>query len=138
VVEYNGGVIPSAAVIFLAPQVTGVQFSNQQLERENMFNVLVKFLILFIPTCLLGIGGFALALKQAGIFCVIGWIMGVFLGFLAVLQILVLINGLIGINRWHKNALERLDEVQERDAKLFAEGKSFDEVIAQYKQPKNK
>jgi hypothetical protein len=102
-----------------------------------MLNVIAKFLVVFIPTCLIGAGGFWLALKQAGFLCAVGWVIGVFFGMVAALETFILINGFIRIGQWKRNVMHNIEETQKRDAELFAQGKSFDEVMSQYKKPKD-
>ncbi|HZF02688.1 MAG TPA: hypothetical protein VE344_12435 [Methylomirabilota bacterium] len=102
-----------------------------------MLGVTVKFLIIFVPTCAIGAGGFWFALKQTGILCLVGWVVGILFGIAATLQMLLLVSGLIRIGRWKHGVEHRLEELQQRDAELFSQGKSFDEVMSQYKKPKS-
>jgi hypothetical protein len=91
----------------------------------------VKFSLLFIPTCAIAIGGFWLGVHQTGFWSGIGWIISVASGIAAFLQVTILIGG---INRV-RGAKQKLLEFEQRDAELFAQGKSFDEVISRYKKP---
>jgi hypothetical protein len=103
----------------------------------QMLNVIIKHLVVIVPTCAIGAGGFWLALKQTGIWCVAGWIGGVLFGVIAALEMFILISGLVRINQWKQGVEQHLEELQQRDAELFAQGKSFDEVMSQYKKPKS-
>jgi len=98
-----------------------------------MLNVLIKFFVIFLPTCAIGFGGLWLARNQSGFLCVVGWIVAALFGLAAILQTLILISGLSQIGRWLRGAEQKLEELEQRDAKLFAEGKSFEEVMSQYK-----
>jgi hypothetical protein len=99
----------------------------------QMFNVLIKFFLIFLPTCFIGVGGLWFAWNHSGLLRVVGWIVAALFCLAAILQMLVLISGLSRIGRWHRGAEQKLEELEQRDAKLFAEGKSFDEVMSQYK-----
>ena len=101
-----------------------------------MINVIAKFLVVFVPTCLIGIGGFWLAQKYNGILCLVGWIVAILFGTIAALELFILASGLIRIHRWKRDVEQGLEDIQKRDAELFAQGKSFDEVMSQYKKPK--
>ena len=98
-----------------------------------MLNVLAKFLVIFIPTCAAAAAGLWLVLKQDGFGRVLGWIVAILFGITAVLEMLILISGLARIGRLQYGAEQKLKELEERDAELFAQGKSFDEVMSQYK-----
>lgn len=65
-----------------------------------------------------------------------GWTVSIVFGVTALLQTIVLIDGLVRISRWQCGVERRLQELEERDVNLFAQGKSLDEIIAQYKTPK--
>jgi hypothetical protein len=99
-------------------------------------SVLTKFLVVFVPTCAIGAGGFWLARVESGLWCAVGWIVAVLFGIAAALQAYILISGLARISRLQRGAEQKLEELQQRDADLFAQGKSFDEVLSQYKKPK--
>jgi hypothetical protein len=101
-----------------------------------MINVLAKFLVLFLPTCAIGGGGLWLAENRGGLLCFVGWIVVALFGFAAVLQILLLLRGLSRIDMWRSAADQRVRDLQGRDANLVSQGKSFDEVMSQYKKPK--
>jgi len=62
--------------------------------------------------------------------------MSVAFGITAFLQAIVLIHGLARIRRQYGVAEQKLQELEQRDANLFAQGKSFDEIISQYRNPK--
>lgn len=94
-----------------------------------MSGIAAKFLTTFIPTCALAVFGSWLARGHSGFWGVVGWIVALFFGCVAILQMLVLHDGLRGIHR----ATRRLRELEERDAQSFREGKSFDEITSQYK-----
>src|SRR5437879_1936222 len=101
-----------------------------------MVGVLVKFLVVFIPTLAITLGGFWLALNRTGLLSALGWVVAVPIGLMAALQAWILINGLLRILRWSSAAEQRLMEMEKRDAELLAQGKSFDEVMSQYKKPR--
>lgn len=102
-----------------------------------MLNVLIKFLFIFLPACAIGFGGLWLARNHSGFLCVVGWIAAALFSLAAILQMLILISGLSRIGRWHRGAEQKLEELEQRDAEMFAQGKSFDEVMSQYeKKPK--
>jgi len=101
-----------------------------------MLRAIVEFLVAFIPTCAIGVAGPWLGLHQSGFWCGVGWVISVAFGVAALLQTIMLISGLAQINRWHHGAEQKLQEVEQRDAELVAQGKSFDEVISQYRKPK--
>jgi hypothetical protein len=92
-----------------------------------------RFLIIFIPTCALAVGGVVLGIQQRGLWCVVGWIISVVFGIAALLQANVLIGELIQIGR----AEQRLLDLERRDAELIAQGKSFDEIASQYRKPEH-
>lgn len=102
-----------------------------------MLGIIIKFLVVFVPTCAIGASGFWLALKQTGILCFVGWAVGILFGIAAALEMLILISGLMRINRWKHGVEQSLEELEQRDAELFAQGKSFNEVMSQYKKPKS-
>ena len=93
-----------------------------------MVSVLVRFLALFIPTCAVATGGLWLGIHHTGLWGWIGWTIGIVLALAAVLQLTLLIQGLIGINRWAQGAAQKLQELEQRDA-LFAQGKTFEESL---------
>jgi hypothetical protein len=64
-----------------------------------------------------------------------GWILSVVFGIAAIFQAVILLNGLARMSRLQRCAEQRLQELERRDAELFAGGKSFDEVVSQYKRP---
>lgn len=98
-----------------------------------MLNVLIRFSVIILPTCAIGFGGLWLARNHSGFLCVVGWMVAALSSLAAILQMLILISGLARINRWKRG----VEQLAERDAKLFAQGKSFDEIMAQYdKNPK--
>ena len=96
----------------------------------------VKFLVVFIPMCAIAVGGLWLGIHQSGFWCGVGWIISVAFSIAALLQTIILISGLARINRWQHGVEQNLQQLEQRDAELFAQGKSFDEIISQYKRPK--
>jgi hypothetical protein len=98
-----------------------------------MLNVLKKFLVIFLPTCAIGFGGLWLAWNRSGFLCVIGWIVAALFSLAAILQMLILISGFLRISRWQRGVEQKLEELGQRDAELFAQGKPFEEVMSQYK-----
>ena len=97
----------------------------------------VKFLIVFIPTCLVVAGGLWLGTDGDGLWRFLGWTIAVASGIAAFMEAGALISGLLRLGRWQSGAEQRLLELEHRDAELFAQGKSFDEVISQYSNPKH-
>ena len=95
-------------------------------------SILTKFLVVFVPTCSIGAGGFWLARAESGLWCAVGWIVAVLFGIAAALEGYILASGLARMAR----ILAVCNELQQRDADLFTQGKSFDEVLSQYKKPK--
>jgi hypothetical protein len=57
-------------------------------------------------------------------------------GAAALLQAVALIDGLARMNRFQHDVEQDLEQLARRDAQLLAQGKSFDEIRAQYKRPK--
>jgi len=95
-----------------------------------------RFAVTFIPTCAVAVGGLWLATTRSGFWCVAGWITFVAFGVAALLQTIALIDGLARQNQLQHDVEQNLERLAQRDAELFAQGKSFDEVRAQYKRPK--
>jgi hypothetical protein len=97
----------------------------------------VRFLVTFTPTCAIAVGGLWLTIThRSGFWCRVGWIILIVFGIAALLQTIALIDGLARINRFQHDVEQDLEQLAPQDAKLFAQGKSFDEVRAQYKRPK--
>lgn len=94
--------------------------------------MIIKFLAMFVPTLALALAGLWLALNQNGLLSLLGWVIAIPVGLVSLLEVFVLVNGLIRIGECVVGA----KRLAERDAELFAQGKSFDEVMAQYKEPK--
>jgi hypothetical protein len=63
----------------------------------------------------------------------VSWLIFVLLAIFGLLQISFLLSGLAQISKAMNLAQEKLNKFQDRDEKLFAEGKSFEEVMAQYR-----
>jgi D-alanyl-lipoteichoic acid acyltransferase DltB (MBOAT superfamily) len=99
-------------------------------------SVRVRFLVTFIPTCAIAVSGLWLAITRSGFWYGVGWVTLVAFGIAALLQTIALIDGLAQLNRVHHDVEQNLERLAQRDAELFAQGKSFDEVRAQYKRPK--
>lgn len=91
--------------------------------------------ILIHPTCAIGIGAGFIGIHSRGLWSAIGWIAAGIVGLFAIFQLIALISGLIRVITWQATAQQGLQELEKRDAELFASGKSFEEVISQYKQP---
>ena len=100
-----------------------------------MKSVMLRFLFFFAPTCAIGIGAGCIGVYSRGFWSATGWIVAGIFGFVALIQLIVLLSGLARVISWQTNAQQRLQEFEERDAELFAQGKSFEEVMSQYKQP---
>lgn len=100
-----------------------------------MKSVMLRFLLFFTPTCGIVIGAGCIGVYSLGFWSATGWIVSGIFGFIALIQLIVLLSGLSRINSWQINAQQNLHELEERDAELFAQGKSFEEVMSQYKQP---
>ncbi len=97
----------------------------------------VRFLVTFAPTCALAIGGMWLAItSRSSFWSGVGWIALAAFGIAALLQVIAVIDGLARINRFQHDVEQNLEQLAQRDAELFTQGKSFDEVRAQYKRPK--
>jgi len=97
----------------------------------------VRFLVTFTPTCAIAVGGLWLTVThRSGFWCGVGWITLVGFGIAALLQTIALIDGLARIRRFQRDVEQNLEQLTQRDAEMFAQGKSFDEVRAQYKRPK--
>lgn len=118
---------------------TSSRFRSQELCRKpssSMLNVLVKFLVVFTPTCAIALGGLWLALNHDGLLSVAGWMITVLLGLAAALEAWILVSGLVRIGRWASGAEQKLRELEGQDAELFAQGKSFDEIMSRHGKPK--
>jgi hypothetical protein len=100
-----------------------------------MKSAMLRFLLFFTPTCGIVIGAGCIGVYSRGFWSATGWIVTGTFGFIALIQLIVLLSGLSRINSWQTNAQQNLHELEERDAELFAQGKSFEEVMSQYKQP---
>jgi hypothetical protein len=100
-----------------------------------MKSVMQRFLFLFIPTCAIGIGAGCIGVYSHGFWSTVGWILAGIVSLLAIFQLIALIKGLVRVISWQSTAQHKLQELEERDAELFAQGKSFEEVMSQYKQP---
>jgi hypothetical protein len=100
-----------------------------------MKSVMLRFLFVFIPTCAIGIGAGFIGIHSRGLWSAMGWLAAGIVGLFAIFQLIALISGLIRVISWQATAQERLKEIEKRDAELFASGKSFEEVISQYKRP---
>jgi hypothetical protein len=96
-----------------------------------MKSVMLRFLFFFIPTCAIVFGGGCIGVYSRGFWSISGWIIAGLFGFLGLLQLIVLLGGFARVSL----AQQRLQELDARDADLFAQGKSFEEVVSQYKQP---
>jgi hypothetical protein len=94
------------------------------------------FLRIFVPTCAVAVGGLWLAITRSGFWRGVGWVTVVVSGLAALMQIIGLIDVLARTVRLQHDAEQNLGRLMKRDAELFAQGKSFDEVRAQYKRPK--
>jgi len=101
-----------------------------------MLRIAIKFFVIFIPTSAAALGGIWVARNQTGFWSAVGWGLAAVFGVAALLQILILINGLVQVIRFRDGAGARLEELEQRDAEMFAQGKSFDEIISQYKRPR--
>jgi hypothetical protein len=99
-----------------------------------MGDVLARFVITFAPTLAVALGGLWLALRCNGFLCVVGWTIAGVVGVLAALQACALVSGFLGIHHGVAEAEQRLRAIEEQDAELFAQGMSFDEVMARRKQ----
>lgn len=97
-----------------------------------MSRVGARFLVLFIPTCAIAIGAVWFGVHRSGFWGGMGWTISVAFSIAALLQTILLISGLAHINRVQHGAEQNLQQLEERDADLFAQGKSFDEVMSQY------
>ena len=98
-----------------------------------MTGVLIKFFLIFIPTLVLELLSFGFASRSHGLISIASWVICVLLAIFGLLQISFLLSGLAQISKAMKLAQEKMDNLGERDEKLFAEGSSFEEVIAQYR-----
>lgn len=101
-----------------------------------MKSVMLRFLLLFIPTCAVAVGACCVGVFSYGFWSVVGWAVAGIVGLLAILQLITLISGLFRVTSWQAAAQQRLQELEERDAELFAQGKSFEEVMSQYEKPR--
>jgi hypothetical protein len=99
-------------------------------------SVRAKFLVTFIPTCVIAVGGLWVATRRSGLWCGVGWGILLTFGIVAFLQIVALVDGLARLTEVQHDVEQNLERLAQRDAELFAQGKSFDEVRAQYKRPK--
>jgi hypothetical protein len=99
--------------------------------------VFIRFWAIFIPTCVIATVGLLMGLNTNGILCISGWIISILFGFAAVLELFALISGLITLNSWKGVGGQRLEEIEQREAELFTQGKSVDEVIAQREKSKD-
>ena len=99
-----------------------------------MSKIAVKFFAILIPTCAVSLGGIWLAHHQSGFWSAVGWTLAAVFSTAAVLQLSILISGL-ALGRFRHDAEQRLEKLERRDAELFAQGKSFDEIMSQYKKP---
>jgi hypothetical protein len=102
-----------------------------------MLSVGVKFFVVFIPTCVLVATGLWMEAHYTGFGSILGWIIAITFGIAALFQAIILINGLAKINRWQRSAEQRIQELEQRDGELFAQGKSYEEIISQYKKPQS-
>ncbi len=92
--------------------------------------MLLKFSVPFLATVAVALGGIWLGLHRTGSWWVGGWIIAGAFAVAAILQALVLVDSLAHIRK-----ARNLERLEQRDAKSFAQGKSFDDIIA-HCQPK--
>jgi hypothetical protein len=64
----------------------------------------------------------------------ISWLAAAVFGILALMQLIAFLYSLARISSLQASAQQSLEEFEQHDAELFAQGKSFEEVISQYKQ----
>jgi len=108
--------------------------SSNVLGALPMQNVVLRFLLLFIPLCAAAIGLVWIGLHSHGFWSAISWLAAAVFGILALMQLIAFLYSLARVSSLQASAQQSLEEFEQHDAELFAQGKSFEEVISQYKQ----
>jgi hypothetical protein len=101
-----------------------------------MQKVVLRLLLLFVPLCAVAIGAVWIGLHSHGFWNVLSWLAAAVFGILALMQLIAFLYGLARVSSLRASAQQSLGEFEQRDAELFAQGKSFEEVMSQYKQPR--
>jgi len=78
---------------------------------QLVIGVIIKFLLVFVPTCAVGAGGLWVALKKSGFVSVIGWIITILFAIAALLELFALINGFIATRRMIRVGKEFIKDI---------------------------